>query len=98
MAAQGAEDGMFLTTLRDAKGNVPHETRVAIADLFRGAAQTRRFLGPITSRLETTEMNLFTKPEEPTKKEVKLVFEIDVTEGASFVCCSGLRTNNFPQI
>ena len=75
-------DAPFLSTLRTSKGNVPQETRNAIIGLFGGAAHGRRFLGSITSRLEATEMNIFVKPEEPKKKEVQLVFEIDVTEGA----------------
>lgn len=68
-------------TMRSAKGNVPQSIKDSLAEWYSGAAELQRFAAPIARRLEATEMSVYDKTEEPGKKEAKMVFEIDVTEG-----------------
>ncbi|THG97003.1 hypothetical protein EW026_g4925 [Hermanssonia centrifuga] len=67
--------------MRSAKGNVPQSIKDSLAEWYSGAADLHRFAAPIARRLEATEMSVYDKTEEPGKKEAKMVFEIDVTEG-----------------
>ncbi|KAJ3534173.1 hypothetical protein NM688_g7174 [Phlebia brevispora] len=75
------DESPFLATLRAVKGNVPQHVKDNVIELYRGATQGQRFLMSITRRLKAIESNIYSRPEEPSKKEVKMVFEIDVTEG-----------------
>ena len=81
MSAADSESTM-LATIRAAKGNIPQKDKDELAEWFSGATERQGFARSIAKRLEATEMNVYEKPEEPGKKEAKLVFELDVTEGA----------------
>ena len=78
----------FVNTIGSAKGNLTAEAKERVVAFYNGATEGASFCRPIAQRLEAVEANLYDKPEEPGKQEVKLVFEIDVTQGqlASILC------------
>ena len=72
----------FVTSLRSATGNVSQDSKDALAKAYGAMIQKRGFANAIASRLEATELDVLEKPEEKAKREAKVVFEIDVTDGA----------------
>lgn len=73
----------LLVSIHTAKGNIPQDARDALAEWYAGATERQGFAKAIAKRLETTEMSVHDKSEEPGKKEARMVFEIDVKEGQS---------------
>lgn len=72
----------FVTSLRSAGGNVGQDTKDALAEAYGKMIQKRGFANAVASRLEATELSMLDKLEEKDKKEAKVVFEIDVLDGA----------------
>lgn len=68
-------------SLRYARGNIAQEKKDELAGWYKQGDVKNYFMRDIVARLEATEMYLFDNPEEPSKRQVKVVFEIDVDLG-----------------
>lgn len=80
-------------SMRNAKGNVSPEMRNKIAGWYRKGGEKNYFIHDILSRMEMTEMTIFDTPDEPTKKQGRVVFELDIELGeyAALLCCLSSR-------
>lgn len=70
-------------TLRNAKGNVAQDMKDTLVKFYEHQEDKNHFIYDIMGMLEATEINIFSLPDEPNKKQVRIVFEMDVTLGQS---------------
>ena len=71
-------------SLRTAKGNVQQELLNIGADWWIKSGKSQGFARSICSSLEATEAHVFDNAEAPGKREGRLTFEINVTQGESY--------------
>lgn len=73
----------FADTVVDARGNAPHAVKAAMARWWRANADHQGFARPTCAQLVAVEVALFDNPEVPGRTEARMVFELEVTKGAS---------------
>lgn len=76
------EDAITASFL-DAKGNVSEQARNGLVKWLKIMSKAPFFANDILQNLAVVEVNILNKVDEPGKKEVQMVYELDVTEGAS---------------
>ena len=84
---------MFVKTLPLAKSNISTDKRDLLATWYASKVKDQGFMREETRRLEATEVFLFDSPDQPGRKEAKLVCELDVTHGEFCYCRTHTRTD-----
>jgi hypothetical protein len=72
----------LVTTLRTAQGNASPEAKLYISKWYETKGVGKLYMYPILSNMEATEVDVSDIPEQPGKKKARVVFELDVREGA----------------
>lgn len=71
-------------TLRTARGSASPEAKQYVAKWYGGKGSSKQYIYPILSRMEATDIDVIDIADVPGKKQGRIVFELDVLEGA---CC-----------
>lgn len=73
----------FIVSIRTASGNIPEAVKDAVATAYVEAGKNHAFAVEIATRVEATELSIYDREDEPGKKEVRAVFELDVHQGVN---------------
>ncbi len=82
MDLRPTEANILAETMRDAKGNIPPAVRQELSDWCRSTSSTANKFGrALMTRFETTEMGVQLPLGEPGKRQARIIYEVDTTEG-----------------
>jgi hypothetical protein len=71
----------LVTTLLSARGNVSPEAKYFVSEWYRSEGIDKQYLYPTFARMEVTDIDVSDVPDQPGKKQGRIVYELDVQVG-----------------
>ena len=71
----------LVATLRTARGSASPEAKLHVSRWYGSKGVEDQFMYAIVARLEATDLDVFDVPEQPGKKQARIIYELDVKKG-----------------